>query len=354
MQVKAINVTIGILGLAIGAIGNSIFFTPDTVHLTDSTAISDSALKVKTAPIGDPASVESIEPKRIEVSSINKKENNDNDEKESVALDTSHANAHPESLLRALDGVSIDMIDTPAFELTAQQVSKWLQNSPNAAIDIFNLFNSDIDDEMKGVLEYILVTGEHEGLTENILNEMMLAGQADIAGWETIMSLTSISSTDEREAMLTVLPSITDESLVSATLNAVQPQLLPTEERIQFINDLSPYANNDNEEIKSAAIIALGNFSAHDYSYVIEDALATGSEEVKRSAIYAASVGGMRTDIIKNQMNSIMQDESASLELRADAFNGLNSFNLDENEYNSYYEFYREYILPLEQAANRG
>jgi len=354
MQIKATNVIIGILGVAIGATGSSLFFSFDKTHPIDSVAISDKSVEVKVSSIGEPVRIAPIKSKPIDASSTSENELSSDVETEPALLDTSNTEAQPESLLSALKGVSIDMINTSAFELTAQQVSKLLQNSANPAIDIFNLLNSDINDETKGVLEYILVTGEHEGLTENILNEMMLASEADSNGWEIIMSLTTINSTDEREAMLTVLPSLTDESLVSATLSAVQPQLLPTEERSQFINDLSPYANNESEKIKSAAIIALGNFSAHDYSYVIEDALATGSEEVKRSAIYAASVGGMKNDIIKDQMSSIMQDESASFELRAEAFNGLNSFNLDENEYNTYYEFYRDHILPLEEEANRG
>jgi len=97
----------------------------------------------------------------------------------------------------------------------------------------------------------------------------------------------------------------------------------------------------------------LGNFSAHDYAYMIDDALGSENEAIKSSAIFAASAGGMRSDNIKNQINMIMQDESASIQLRSEAFFGLNSFYLDENEYNLYYEFYRQNIQPMEQEENQ-
>jgi len=269
-------------------------------------------------------------------------------------LYTSSSNAPSGSLLLAISGTSIDMTETASIDSVMQKFSEWIKNSPNPAAEIFDVLMSDIDVETRGVLEHLILTGEYEGLTESILNEMALASETEYAGWEMIMGLTSINSTDERDTMLSVLPSLTDESLVSAALHAVRPQLLPAEERMQFVNDLSPYANSENEGIKSAAIITLGHFSAHDYSYVIEDALVSGTEEIKRSAIYAASFGGMRTDTIKNQISAIMLDESASIELRAEAFDGLNSFNLNEKEYNLYYEFYRNHILPLEREANRG
>jgi len=257
-------------------------------------------------------------------------------------------------LLLALNEITFDMINRDSADHAMLKVTKWFENSTNPAREILNLRMSAINDDTKLALEYFLALGEHEGLTENILNEMSFASEAEHDEWEKMLQMTAIESSRERDAMLSVLPSLTNESLVSATLRAVQPQVLPPEERARFLDGVSPYANSENEDVRSAAMIALANFSGHDYSHVIEDALSSGTDQLKSSAIYAASDGGIRTEAIKNQISMIMQDESASSTLRTQAFHGLRSFNLNQQEYNLFYKFYRENILPTEQETSRG
>jgi len=264
-----------------------------------------------------------------------------------------------ESLLIALDGLSFDMINggitDPAMTNNAGlALAHWFENSSNPAREILEFFISDVNESSKLALEYLVATGEYDGLTENILNEMISASEAEHEGLIRMIEMTSINSSAERNMMLSILPSLTNDSLVGSSLLAVQPQLLPAQERSQFLSDISSYVNSESEEVKSAAMVVLGNFSGKDYSYLFEDALATGTDHLKSIAMHAASTGGIQTDTIKNQMSTIMQDETASLTLRADAFNGLHSFNLNEHEYNLIYQFYQENILPLEQEANSG
>jgi len=352
MRSLTINILIGMLGIAVGAVGYAKISNPVSISGSAS-HIDSTSLPTAQKPQSAMSSTVHVNPsKSIDIAGLTPHKENPSAVQ---ALSVSGNRAEePGSLFHALGGTNFEMIESGEIDSVLLLAEKWFENSANPAREMFELLTSDTDDNTKAVLEYLLISGRFNGVTEKILNEMSLANESEHDGWGKLMEMASIRSSEERDAMFTVLPILTSESLVSATLNAIQPNLLPAAERTQLLDGISPYVNSENEDIKSAAMIALGNFGAHDYSYVIEEALMSGTEKVKLSAMYAASIGGMRTDTIKNQMSQIMQDESASFNLRAEAFNGLNAFNLDEHEYNLYYDFYRENILPLEQEANRG
>jgi len=372
------NIVIGVIGITVGAAVGYVHITKsNTADKTNAdvdsvTSLSEQAVSERAAvtndsnlaitPLSENTDVRVLENKELSSDSNTIGDSNaDSDFDESIAQSESvksHKTPPPDSLLSALSGLTYDMIvdgtDQSLIDLAMQQVATWFENSPNPARDIFDLLASDASDENKATMSFLVANRKYEGLTENILNEMSLANESEQAEWQEIVGLITLDSPSERELMLDVLPNLSSETLVSATLDAVQPHVLPLEERSQFLEAIAPYANSDSEDVQASAMIALANFSGHDYSYMIEDALTSGSEQMKGTAIYAASVGGMRSDAIKNQISAILQDESASLALRTDAFDALGSFNLDEQEYNQYYEFYRVNILPLEKEVNRG
>jgi len=367
------NIFVGVLGITVGAVGyanlsqfgsadKAIVDVDSVTSLSEHTADTNSFTLTDTS-VSKNTNVGAIENKEFSTDShtiTDLNQNPDFDKSDALSLlDTSNNTPPPESLLSALDGLTIDMIisgdaDQFLIDKSMDQLAMWFESSPNPARDIFDLLTSDAPDDNKSSLSYLVANGQYEGLTENILNEMAVANEAEQEGWGEIVGLISIDSSYERELMLDTLPNLSNESLVSATLHAVQPHVLPIEERSQFLGAIAPYANSESEQVRASAMIALANFSAHDYSYMIEDALSSDSEQMKGTAIYAASVGGIRTDTIKNQISAILQDETASVGLRTDAFDALRSFNLDEQEYSIYYEFYRDNILPSEKEVNNG
>jgi len=257
--------------------------------------------------------------------------------------------------LALLKGTNMEMFETGELDAVVDNFDNWVANSDNPGKDIFDFLASSADDDEKHVLEWLFARnaamGVNDGMAESIVRELAIASASDYEQWAFILSMANINTANARNELFNSLPSIPDDTVVAASLKAIQPAFVPPDERTQLLSNMSDYGANSSEEVKAAAIESLGKWSAHDYTYMVEDALANGSDKEKTSAMYAVADGTLRSDDIKFQLIAMINNEQASFEMRMNAFASLSNFSLNGQEYAQFYRFYELNVLPQEKSA---
>jgi len=340
------------LGIAVGIIYQVYIAQPKNNLESGASLVQESTATAKPDTQQSSVLVESKDKQRIPESK---------DTLTSTAIDNRNVNASkPEPVqtvgtLALLRGANIDMLDTDEFDLVAANFDAWMENSENPGKDIIDFLTSNNNDEEKHVLEYLVAKagamGSYDGLAESFVEQLQFASDSNYEQWENILLLVNIDTAQARTALFDTLPNISNDAVVSASLMAVQPKLIPPTDRTQFLSDLSVYADSGSEEVRSAAIMSLGQWSAHDYTYVVEGSLANGSEQERRAALFAINGGRIWSDDIQYQAMTMMNDESIPLDMRTDAFNALSYHSLNEADYAEFYNFYEEHILPLQNST---
>ena len=275
--------------------------------------------------------------------------NNENSSDESEFLYSEDASQYGE-LGNLLAGLDISVVESGEnIQPLIDRLIEVIKASDNPGQMVFNYLNSDVDDNTKHVLEWLIASQPIDKLSESIVNQLIVADESEYSNWENILNMVPISSSIARDNLMSTLPLITNEQLVATAINAIQPSIVSPDERAQFLSEVVSYTNSENNDIQAASIETLSRWAAHDYAYVIVDALQNGSFETKKNALYSISDGSIHSDGIKQSMLSILNDENQPLELRVDTFNALTFYPLNEQEYSLYYNFYTVNILPLEQ-----
>lgn len=255
-----------------------------------------------------------------------------------------------------LSGTNMNAFETGELNTVIDNFDTWLEQSQSPAKAIFEFLSSGTDDQEKAVLEWLVArdgaVSRNGILADSIVHELAEANDADYDQWAFVLGISNINTTSARKALFGVLPGIDDEDVVAASLTAIQPALLPPDERVHVLSELAVYAESNSETIKSAALMTLGNWSANDYIHIVEESLINGSEHEKVSALYAVADGTLRSDDIRYQLFSMLNDESESIDLRLHAYASLSHFSLDAQEYAQFYAFYESYVLPKEQLIS--
>jgi len=258
------------------------------------------------------------------------------------------------SLSGMLANLSIETVSGEDSDLYIEDFKAWMETSANPAKDILEYLSSGIDDNAKYTMQFLIAFGGDQHLSENFISELAIAGESDYENFTEIMSVMDVSTTETRNNLMEVLPTLSSPELVSNSIRSMRPSIVPGTERTDFLSDVALYANSENEEVRSAAIESIGSWAAHDYSHLIANELSQGTEKTKHAAIMAAGSANMYSNDIKNGLSNILLDENAPIQHRIDAFGVLSGFPLTNAEYDQQYDFYREHILPLEQLANQG
>lgn len=257
-----------------------------------------------------------------------------------------------------LANTRIEMINTGEIDSVVSDFEMWLTLSENPGKDVFDFLNAPGDDNEKHVLEWLIsrggALGTNHGLPESVVRELATASEADYGQWQEILGLIRIDTTVATNELFQTLTGISDPSLVATSLDAVQPTMLPPEQRSQVLSSLAFYAENDNDDVSSAAITALGSWAATDYIYLVESALTNGSDQVKRAALFAAADGTLRSTTLKHQMLSMLDDQSLPPRTRLDVFSALSYYSLNEEEYGDLYRFYESHVVPQHGAFNQN
>lgn len=250
--------------------------------------------------------------------------------------------------------LNIDTLMTSQGDQRLTEFNEWVNSVENPAKQILEYMNSDLDEDSLHVLQYMVAMSGSEILVEDIVNQMTTASESDYAAWEQIMNVTTVSTKSARDSLLETLPAISDPSLVSASIRAIQPGMIPVGDRTQVLSQMATYATTGDEQVRVAAIESMGYWAAHDYTHIIASELSQGTEATKGAAIQAAGSANMLTGDIKIGLTQITQDSDAPISLRLDAYSVLTRFPMSDNEYEQQYQFYLEYVKPLETLANQG
>lgn len=257
--------------------------------------------------------------------------------------------------LSFLATTNMGMLNTAEFDSVAALFSAWVANSDDPGQAIIDFLLSENDENQKEVLEYLVASGTAlgtlEGLSESIIKELSIADPADYEKWRSMVNMVAINSSESRSELLSTLPNIADDKIVATALIAIRPGILPPAERAQLLSDISVYTQSESEEVRAAALVSLGQWSAHDYTHIVEGMLSDGSPQDRQAALFAVGGGQLWSEQIKSNTMTILNDESVDLDMRIDAFTALTRHALDPQSYADFYRFYEQHILPLEQSA---
>jgi len=273
-----------------------------------------------------------------------------NDESKSDQID--EYSTTPLSIADLLTNMSSEMIETGQIDLISASFANWFDSSENPGKDIIDyLLSDEVDDDKKHVMEYLIASNSAmqtiDGLDLSLVRQLAIATTDSSEEWENILNIVSISSSEARTELLTALPNVTSDKLVSNSLLAIKPDFVSPTERSQLLNDISVYTESDSEEVRSAAIMSLGQWSAQGYSYIVEDMLTNGTIEQKNAAIISASSGNIWSEQIANQTLATLNDANMPDDIRKNAFFALSNHPLDDYEYEQVHKYYAKHILPL-------
>lgn len=254
--------------------------------------------------------------------------------------------------LNFIDRVSPSSIGTAEFQQVVAKFDEWITDSETPAIDIVSYLQANNEMEQKHVLEYLISSKQYPDLSSDIVSQLGNIPENDIEDWVSLLQLVPIDTDRARNEMIDTLPSLENSNLIAASIDSITPSLVPPADRDKVLSNISTYVNSDDESVRSAALSMLGAWSATDYAYLFEDALASGDENRIILALRAAGNGSFSSNEMHSQKIHILSDESASLQLRQEAFNSLSDSQLTEEEYWIFYEFYNRYIKPVQPAVN--
>lgn len=246
----------------------------------------------------------------------------------------------------------MDMLQTGEIDKVNTAFAQWFEASDDPGKEVINFLLSEGNStEEKNVLQYLLgshtAMGTIKNLDLSVVKQLGLAAPEHAELWESVLHTVSVTSTEARAELLSSLPIITNEKIISASLMAIKPDFLAPAERSQLLSEISTYAESDNEDVRSAAVLSLGQWSAQDYAYVVEDMLANGTEQEKIAALMTAGNGKLWSVQIQHESLLALSDESASTEIRMNAFMALSNRALDDESYAHVHRFYEQHILPL-------
>lgn len=250
-------------------------------------------------------------------------------------------NERPKAL-EFIDDISMDSYGSPQFIEASAKFGEWLASSEHPARDIRLYVSSSAHDDQKYLLEYLISAKYHAGLDLDIVRELSSAPESQVEEWESILKLVPISSTEGRDALMNVLPSLDNSALVAASISAVGPRLISPAERDTLLSRLSTYAYSDDETVRTAALGTLGSWSATDYSYVFEEALS--DDDKIPSVLSAVNSGTFITPSMQSQLFTILRDSSKPMHVRRAVFGTLAHAQLSEEEYWQYYEFSKNHV----------
>jgi len=330
------------------------------VHQTDA-AVKPSLFDSSQILDSDSLDSKPVEPSAVtvpngvqQVDTLQDEDENQDTSEELPTTDVfNSASILPTSNLAFLRDANVGMFESGEMDAVNAAFAEWFESSEDPgkeAIDF--LLSEENSSEDKQMLEFLLASstamGTIEGLDQSIINQLGHATPENAEFWEDILNSVSVSSSSARTQLLNTLPNITDEKLVSASLLAMKSDFVTPLERTQFLTELSIYTESESEEVKSAAIMSLGQWSAEGYNYVVEDMLANGTEIEKNAALIATSSGKFWSEQIHHQTVSMLSDQSVPEELRMNAFLALSNRPLDDQSYAEVQKFYEQYILPME------
>jgi len=355
------HLTVAAAGIAVGIFYQG-FNTQPNINLGDTESVSaivdtkeQAVLPDQDAgpmPVQKSGELSDQKPDKNVVSQLETASSDSNTGNNDFNLLTDNAEAGSPGSLGFLKDANMGMLETGELDSLEANLQAMINGSENPGKDIMDFLTSDSSDEEKHVLEYLISKGSAmgtvEGLDASMIKQLALASESDYQQWEELMSLLVIDSAEARDELFSALPNISSERIVSSSIDAIRPQLIPPADRAQLLSNLSAYADSDSDEVKSAAILALGQWSAHDYSYILEGALASDNVEQQGAALMAITEGQLWSDDIEFHAKSIMNNESLPVETRMQAFNALSYRSLNEADYADFYRFYEEYALAEE------
>jgi len=254
------------------------------------------------------------------------------------------------SLTNILSKISVDTLNSQEMEFYLKEFNDLMRDLDNPASTIIDYLASGLDEESLYVAQFMIAMSGNGLLADSIVDELALANETDYETWMLVMGVADIDTKYSREQLFTVLPSITDPNLISISLNAITPSLVPSEERAQFANDIALYAAHPDEKIRSAAIESIGIWAVHEHAQIISQELHSGTEKTKHSAILATKY--IQDDAIKAGLIGIINNTQESFDMHINAFTALSAFHLEPHENDQLYRFYEEHVKPLEMQQN--
>ncbi len=244
-----------------------------------------------------------------------------------------------------------------AEDSAASETVNLLDAIPRTTSDVNALlsqYQSANDQALKSRLRTLLASSNDAAVEpyalSQIVSESDPAAQKD---WLALLAQRGIAASDTRQTILKLIPSLTNAQTQRYAITALEPAVVPIDQRQAVVRELANFSQAGNEEVRSAAIEMIGRWGDPSYAHVIENALFDPAASVRSAALFAAYTSTVRTEQIKSSLLKIMQSDDESWDFRMDAYSALSSYQLNAQEHQQLYRFDREKQTFLGQPHNK-
>jgi len=191
------------------------------------------------------------------------------------------------------------------------------------------------------LLESALVVGEDE--LEQLTVEMISSGQYDHEnGVYQLSRELGVRDQASRDSLLGKLPTLSEPQKISAVIDSIVPQIVSADERQSVVAEISPYLGSSDDQVRSAAVKALGSWGGQEQAPIINNALSDHAGDVRHAGAVAALRSNVRSGDVRSSLLALMNDQSEELDIRQQAFYALSNYSLEGREYEEYYQFNQE------------
>jgi len=248
-----------------------------------------------------------------------------------------------ENLLTELKLVSnwneLEQLHLSEFAQTETGYLDAIERSPHILSPLLTAYAELTNEAAKDLLGSVLSISGKPQIEQHALTELSYSDTDGQSQWASLLAATGVNSAASREALLLAMDAMSDAENIEKSLSAFSPDIVPRDEQAEVASRLEYYANHTDAGIRSAGIEALSNWVDKDNTLFIETALNDETESVRRSAIFASHIAGIKSDTIKSNLIRMLRDESQPFDLRLEVFDALSAYPLRGDEHSSYLEF---------------
>lgn len=216
-----------------------------------------------------------------------------------------------------------------------------LKASPQLIRSLLDVYPDIESNQERELLSRLLALTQAVEVEQYAIEQLSYAStREERLNWAKLLRDTGVSSESVRELLMSMMPSMSDPTQLSIAIQAIAPRDMAPDQRTNITQNISSYIQHPDDGVRSAAILAAAQWGDEQNVAFIEQAIMDPSSNIRDAAIAA----DVRSEFIKNQLLSIMQDNSAPLLLRSRSYLALTNYGLRGFEQEAFEAFQQRHF----------
>lgn len=229
-----------------------------------------------------------------------------------------------------------------------------LDSSDSISKALLDLYSQPQSAKQKELVAALLATSASQSIETEALARLNSAQSPESrSDWLRLLANRGVSSADGRNAILSTLPNLEHGHDIRNAMASLTQDSVPLEERRQILMSLEEKVYDHRDIVRGGAIEAIGRWGNNEHAAIIESALFDESEQVRSVALMTAFSSKIRDPQLKSSLLRILNNEDEQWQFRMQAYTALDSYQLDDEEYEELYRF-SEQLKSSQKGPTRG